>query len=200
MPRILTLAIFVLLAGAMLPASSKTNWPPVVDMPYPNLKLVNQDGRMTELASFKGKVILVEPIGMTCAGCNAFADSNGVGPFKGASQQQGLPSMKKLISDYGRVQLPNQDLVVIQLLLYDMKMQPPSLKDAKAWAGHFGLSTYANEYVLVGKKEHQVYELVPGFQLIDREFRLVSDATGHKPKNDMYRHLFPYLGRLLNRS
>lgn len=199
MRKILTLALLTTLLAMALPASSKTAWPPVVGMPYPNLKLVNQNGKMTELASFKGKVILVEPIGMTCPGCNAFADGNQAGPFKGASQQPGLPSMKKLIRDYGRVQLPSQDLVIVHLLLYDMKMQPPSLKDAKAWASHFGMTTYNNEYVLVGKKQHQVYELVPGFQLIDRDFRLVSDATGHHPKNDMYRHLFPYLGRLLNR-
>jgi hypothetical protein len=174
-------------------------WPPTLNMPYPDLKLLNQDGKVTQLSQFKGKVILVEPIGMTCAGCNAFADSNGVGGFKGNAQQKGIPSLRKLMSDYARVKLPNRDVVVVHLLLYNQKMKPPTLKDAKAWAKHFDLNTYDNEYVLVGKKKHQVYELIPGFQLIDRSFRLVSDSTGHRPLNDTYRHTFPMLGKLINR-
>ena len=178
---------------------AKESWPPVLDMPYPNLKLLNQDGKLTELAQFKGKVILIEPIGMTCSACNAFADTSGAGGIGGAAQQQGLPSFHKLAKDYGRVTLPSQDVVVVHLLLYNAQMKPPTLADAKAWSKHFGLSTFDNEYVLVGKKEHQVYELVPGFQLVDREFRLVSDSSGHNPKNDLYKHLFPKLGALVNR-
>ena len=174
------------------------SWPPTLNRPYPDLKLLNQDGRMTQLSQFKGKVILIEPIGMTCPACNAFADSNKVGGFQGNSQQKGLPSFRDLMRDYARIQFPNREVVVVQLLLYDQKMKPPSLQDAKAWAKHFDLNTRDNEYVLVGKKQHQVYELVPGFQLIDRNFRLVSDSTGHRPTNDTYRHTFPALGKLVN--
>lgn len=196
MRRFTILLVVALAVCFTAPVSSKESWPPVLNMPYPDLKLMNQDGKMTQLSQFKGKLIIVEPIGMSCQACNAFADSNGAGGFAGQSQQKGLPSFHKLIKDYGRVQFPNPDIVVVHLLLYDRGMKPPSLKDAKAWADHFGLKTYNNEYVLVGKKQHQVYELVPGFQLIDRDFRLVSDSTGHHPRNDLYRHLMPMLGRL----
>lgn len=194
-PATILLLLFCLCQTAV----AKGTWPPKVGMPYPDLKLLNQDGEMTKLSSFKGKVIIVEPIGMTCPACNAFADVEGVGGFKGNQQQAGIHNFKKLAKSYGRVQLPNRDVVVIHLLLYNQKMKPPTLKDAKAWAQHFGLSTFNNEYVLVGKKKHQVYELVPGFQLINRDFTLVSDSTGHHPKHDMYRDLFPKLGRLLSK-
>ncbi|MGE0488551.1 MAG: peroxiredoxin family protein [Vulcanimicrobiota bacterium] len=188
----------LLLLGLVCPVGSKEAWPPVVGMPYPDLKLVNQDGKQTQLSSFRGKLIVVEPIGMTCPACNAFSDCDQVGGFAGQAQQKDLPSFRQAAQDYGRVRLPSQQVVLVQLLLYDRAMKPPSLKDAKAWAAHFNLRTSNNEYVLVGKKQHQVYELVPGFQLIDRNFTLVSDSTGHSPQHDLYRHLFPMLGRLVN--
>jgi hypothetical protein len=193
--KVLTLIItaFFFITGPCL----AQKWPPTLDMPYPDLKLVNQDGEITQLSQFKGKVIVVEPIGMTCPACNAFVDSKGAGGFQGNGQQKGLPSLKKLMSDYAGISWPNRDVVVVYLLLYNQSMKPPTLKDAKAWAKHFDLNTWDNEYVLVGKKQHQVYELVPGFQLIDKDFRLVSDSTGHNPKNDTYRHTFPMLGRLV---
>ncbi|MBI3928653.1 MAG: redoxin family protein [Armatimonadetes bacterium] len=53
----------------------------MVGKPYPDLKLVNQDGNTVELSRFKGQVLLVEPVGMTCPACNAFAGAHDVGPF-----------------------------------------------------------------------------------------------------------------------
>src|SRR5579885_426641 len=48
-------------------------WPPVNGQAYPDLKLLDQDGHEVALSSFKGKVILLEPVGMTCAACNAYS-------------------------------------------------------------------------------------------------------------------------------
>ena len=183
------LILFILVSLTCQGAVSQERWPATIGLPYPDLKLLNQDGKVTKLSSFKGKVIIVEPIGMTCPACNAFADSEKVGGFRGAQKQAGVHDFKNLARKYGRVELPNPNVVVIHLLLYDQNRKPPTLKDAKAWAKHFGLKTFDDEYVLVGKKKHQVYELIPGFQLIDQNFILVSDSTGHHPKHNLYRHL-----------
>ena len=48
-------------------------WPPKLGEPFPNLELVSHTGDTVRLSDFQGKVVLVEPIGMTCAACNAFS-------------------------------------------------------------------------------------------------------------------------------
>jgi cytochrome oxidase Cu insertion factor (SCO1/SenC/PrrC family) len=40
-------------------------WPPVVDETYPDLELTDFRGEVVRLSSFKGRVLLIEPIGMT---------------------------------------------------------------------------------------------------------------------------------------
>ena len=40
-------------------------WPPKLDEPYPDLVLQDYQGERVELSSFRGKVLLIEPIGMT---------------------------------------------------------------------------------------------------------------------------------------
>ena len=55
------------------------NWPPKLNEPYPDLHLVDQDGKLTRLSEFKGKIILVEPIGMPCQACQAFCGGHHVG-------------------------------------------------------------------------------------------------------------------------
>ena len=59
-------------------------WPPRVGERYPNLRLLNSRGERIALDSLAGRVILVEPIGMDCPACNAFAGGNrpGAGGFQ----------------------------------------------------------------------------------------------------------------------
>lgn len=40
-------------------------WPPTPGEAYPDLRLVDHRGQRVQLSSLRGKVILVEPIGMT---------------------------------------------------------------------------------------------------------------------------------------
>lgn len=40
-------------------------WPPVEGRPYPELELRDFRGETVKLSSFRGKVLLIEPIGMT---------------------------------------------------------------------------------------------------------------------------------------
>lgn len=40
-------------------------WPPRVGLRYPDLQLRDPDGNEVALSSFAGKILLIEPIGMT---------------------------------------------------------------------------------------------------------------------------------------
>ncbi len=42
------------------------------------------------------------------------------------------------------------------------------------------------------------YNLIPGFQLIDRDFVLRYDASGHHPRDSLWDDLLPAIPRLLN--
>lgn len=183
--------------------SNPQYWPPAINNYYPDMELYNQNGQKTRLSSFKGKVIIVEPIGMSCPACQAFAGANkpGCRPYAGVTPQRGLKSIDELLKSYGGgVNLSDPRIVLVQLLLYNPSMQAPSVKEASAWARNFGLSTSQNRFVLVGKRNminSHSYNMIPGFQLIDKNFVLRSDSTGHRPKNDLYRHLLPMVKKLL---
>ena len=41
------------------------------------------------------------------------------------------------------------------------------------------------------------YRMIPGFQLVDRDFVLRSDSTGHRPTHNLYTELLPMVGELL---
>lgn len=182
-------------------AGSDVFWPPRLNYYYPNLKLLDQDGKRISLSQFKGKVIIVEPIGISCPACQAFAGGNKVGSFKGVAPQQGLSSFEEYMRQYaGGASLDNPKIVFVQLILYNMQLQAPSLTEVQEWARHFRMTTARNRYVLVGESNmvgNASYNMIPGFQLIDQNFVLRSDSTGHNPTNDLYRHLLPTLKSLL---
>ena len=47
------------------PGSPPEPWPPVVGERYPDLELRDWQGERVQLSSYEGKVLLIEPIGMT---------------------------------------------------------------------------------------------------------------------------------------
>ena len=114
------------LFGALLLAGcGPGNWPPHVGLAYPDREFVNYDGRTVRVSDFKGKVVLVEPIGMNCPACNAFAGAGRKGGFEGLKPQQGLQSIERYLGDYAGGARLGYELVLIHLLLYDFTMQAP---------------------------------------------------------------------------
>jgi hypothetical protein len=176
-------------------------WPPRVGEPYPDLELIDQTGRPVRLSSFKGSVLLIEPIGMTCPACQAFAGAHRLGPYGGIAPQGGLPSIEELVPQYARgVSLSDDRIVFVQLLLYSMTMGAPTPEDARKWAAHFRADRAKNHIVLAGTREfigQASYDMIPGFQLVDRNFILQVDATGHRPRHNLFTQLLPALPRLL---
>lgn len=180
-------------------ASPSAPWPPQLNQRYPNLELTNTDGRKIQLSQYAGRIILLEPIGMSCPACQAFVGAAQKGAFHGGSAQAGLPSIDTSLQQYG-ISSTDTRLLRIHLLLYSPEMTAPNLQQAKEWSKHFNFGNRANEIVLFADQSYignAAYNLIPGFQLIDKSFVLRCDATGHRPPNDLYRDLLPLLKNLL---
>jgi hypothetical protein len=153
------------------------------------------------LSAFKGHVLLVEMIGMTCPACQGFSGAKRLGTFGGVTSDGGLPSIDELVPQYAQgVQLPSDDLILVQILLFDLKMGAPTADDARVWAEHFHRDVARHEYVLAGGPalhNQASFVMVPGFQLVDRHFVLRWDATGHNPHHNLYAELLPAIPSLL---
>jgi hypothetical protein len=177
-------------------------WPPRVGEAYPNLKLLNTSGERVEPSSFRGRVILVEPIGMDCPACNAFAGGSRSGGFQGVRPQAGLPAVDEILRDYaGGVSLADDRFVSVRLLLYAPgRQRAPRLELARRWEAHIGLASSEQHVLLVGE-DYLIgpasHAMTPGFQLIDRDFVLRFDASGHRPHHDLWRDLMPAISGLL---
>lgn len=180
-------------------SSYKTFWPPVLNQTYPDIELTNIDGKRVKLSSYAGRAILIEPIGMSCPACQAFAGGAQKGGLNGVSPQGGLPPMDKMLSEAG-VSPQDARLMRVQLLLYGPSLQAPTLAEAQAWAKHFDFGRRPNELLLIGDQRYInnfSYNMIPGFQLIDKGFVLRSDSTGHSPANSLYSNLVPMVRKLL---
>ena len=168
-------------------------WPPVKGRPFPDLVLFDREGRLVRLSSFRGKIIILEPVGMTCSACNAFSGGNKVGGFEGVQPQPDCPALEEFFTvNSAGATLDDPRIVWVQLLLYNMQMQAPTVDDLKRWSAHFPTVRKPNCVVLAATPEmlgSASYAMIPGVQLIDRQFVLRSDFRGHGGGDDLNGHL-----------
>ena len=194
---IIALGLFAgLLAGCDdLDLDEGAFWPPRVGEAYPEITFVNYDGRELKLSDFAGQVVLVEPVGMTCEACNALSGGNERGGVGQIIPQGNLESLEAYIDRYcGGVTLDHPDVVLVQVLLYDLAMEAPDLEDAAIWAQHFGFDRDPDVFVVVPKGDLRgkaSFALIPGVQLVDKEGVMRFDATGHRPKHNLWTELLP---------
>ena len=178
-------------------------WPPRVGEPYPDLELVNNRGESVRMSDFAGRVVLVEPIGMNCPACNAFAGAHEPGRdgFEGTVPQPGLPSIHQALEQYDNgVELDDERLVLLQLLLYDYGMEAPDVEDARHWDEHFEVSRRGGRVVVPARdlRGPATYDLIPGFQLVDARGVLRFDSSGHRPRHNLWTELLPALPGVLD--
>lgn len=175
-------------------------WPPERNRTYPDLALLDQDGHPTRLADFQGKVILVEMVGMTCPACIAFSGGRDKGAFGNVQPQANLEPIQVYVRRFGRIRMDDPRLAFVQIILFNQQMKAPSAAEVKAWAEHFGFRGNQNHYVLAGSSSMATSasrEIVPGFQLIDKNFILRVDCTGREPADNFYTDLLPQIRRLI---
>ncbi|MCP4660938.1 MAG: hypothetical protein GY856_36520 [bacterium] len=200
---LLLLCLLAAACGGLGAAPMPEPWPPQVGRPYPDLELLDRHGESLRLSSFQGKVILVEPIGMNCPACNGFVGGNkpGVGGFNGMRPEKGAVSLHEMLHRRApEVDLGDVGIVFVHLLLYDYQMGPPDPEDAWDWDAHFRVAEQDGLVVVPNRdlRGPAAYNLIPGFQLIDRDFVLRYDATGHNPRDSLWDELLPAIPHLLN--
>jgi hypothetical protein len=179
-------------------------WPPRPAQAYPDLALRDCNGNLFRLSSLKGKVILVEPVAISCMACQAFSGGDTRGGFLGVTPQPGIHSLEEYLARFGGgVKFDNPAIAYVQVVIYNMNLEAPSVSEVKAWADHFGLTGRPNVHVLVGTKEmisQASFDMIPGLHLIGKDFILRSEHFGHGGGSDLYSELLPMTASLVGAS
>ena len=166
-----------------------------IGQPYPDLSLYDESGAEVHLSTLKGKVLLIEPIAMGCSACQAFSGAHEYGAYGTVLPQPGLQCVQRLLGQYaGGVSLKDENVQFIQIVFLNFSLQSPTPQELSRWAKHFHLP---QQRVLVLGAPSSLSTwgktLIPGFQLIDKDFILRADSTGAVPKTNLYDELLPLL-------
>jgi hypothetical protein len=144
-------------------------WPPAVGQFYPDVVLEDQTGQITGISHYRGKVVLVEVVGLTCPACDALSGGNdpGKGRFRGIEPQPGLSSIDRYARAWARHfgLSRNRNEVV---LIGDQRFISPASR-----------------------------RLIPGFHLIDQQGILRSITSNDPRHDDLYTALLPKLASLV---
>ena len=177
------------------------NWPPRIGELFPEISLVDHEGRSVDVESWRGKPTLIEVIAMTCAGCQAFAGGNKYGGFDGFPAQQGLDSIEQYYREYtSGHELFSDEINFVQLIIYNQRLDAARPIDLAPWRKHFKLDQAKNTQVLTGGEvlaNKASFGMIPGFILLDNNLRVRFDATGHTPKHSLFTDLLPALNNIL---
>jgi thiol-disulfide isomerase/thioredoxin len=179
---------------------ASTPWPPQLDQPYPLINMIDQEGKLTSLEEFRGKVVLVELIGMSCPACVALSGGDLYGGFGSTMPQPGIESIDEYVERYAGETVENPDIIFVQILLFDTNMEPTDADDAQTWAYHFRNTRERNRIVLAGSEAlfgEASKAMVPGFHLLDRNLVMRADSSGLTPKQNLYEELIPKITELL---
>jgi hypothetical protein len=174
-------------------ANAALSWPPRVGEAYPDLELSDLNGDPVKLSKFRGQAFIIEPVGVTCRGCQAFAGGQQVGGFSGYEPQAGLESFPEYFQQLTGLRFEEQPLLLIQIVFYGRDGGAPTLQEAQAWERHFAAVAPKNTIVLFADQamiRPETRSMIPGFQLVDEHFILVSD-TGNPPRQSVYEELIP---------
>ena len=176
-------------------------WPPRLGEAYPDLELTDLSGDKVRLSDFRGRVLIIEPIGMSCKACQAFAGGHIVGGFDGHKPQPKVESLDEYFRAYTGLKLSDERLQLIQILFYGPSgRKAPTVEDARRWAKHFGPALPSNTIILCGDRSlisSETKAMIPGVQLVDRDFILRCDA-GNPPRQNPYLELLPMVRTVLN--
>jgi hypothetical protein len=176
-------------------------WPPKPGEPYPDLALMDCNGNLFHLSSLKGKVILVEPVAMSCPASQSHSGGDTLGGFLGIEPQAGIVSLDENLARFGGgLKLDNPAVAYVQVVIYNLDLKAPTVTEVKAWADHFKLTDRSNVYVLVGTPAmltQASFDMIPGLHLIDKGFVLRSEHFGHGGGSDLYRDLLPMTAKLV---
>lgn len=182
-----------------------TPWPPEMNKAYPDIALIDQNGNSFTLASFKGKVVVVEMVDMTSPISQAYSGAKTKGTYGSGEIKidEFATDFSELVSKetQGTITLPSKDIVLVKIIFFNDRAEQAKPEDAQMWAQHFGYKREDNMIVAVPQKDLRGKvsdKLIPGFQLIDKNFLLRVDSAGPEPKHNLQFRLLPMVSTLVN--
>lgn len=197
---IFLLVVTIVLGGGVAKGDEIATWPPQLNVPFPNLTLIDDDGHEQSLKAFaEGKVLLVMLSAMSCPGSQALAGGHRVGGYRGVPPQTGLPDFPSLFRTHtDGLRLDDEDLVFVQVLGYNMDLKAPTKDELRAWKNHFsGMQgyTFAATPELTSKLSKW---MTPGLYLVDKSFVLRDSTDGKMHSNYIYDSFLPGVSALLD--
>lgn len=189
-------------AMARLAAAPNTlpDWPPSVGRGFPEISLTDHAGEPFSMIKLRGRPVLVELGAMTCVGCEALSGAAKYGGFGGMRVSPEYGSLEEYARTYGGVNLFGGEVAFVQIIAYNLSLNPPTPSQLADWRRHFHLNEHPEAYVVGGGAalaSGVTYRMIPGVLLLDREGIVRVDSTGDTPKQDLFRELLPELGRMV---
>lgn len=168
-------------------------WPPQLGSKFPEVQLFDHEGKPFSMQSMRGKPTLIEFVAMTCAACQAWSGGNKKGGFEGFLSQHNLQSIEEYYKEFtGGHNIFSSDINFVQLVVYNLHLNPPSPANLSAWRKHFGFNQHANTFVISGGEplaNRESFHRIPGFMLLDRDLVVRFDALGHRPRHNLFTQL-----------
>jgi len=155
-------------------------WPPEVGRPFPDLALVDLDGRAARISGFRGRVVLLELAAARDPVSQAAAGARRVGPFRDGVVDAAALETRFELSARG-VDLGDAGFVHACAVVLSTPEAAATPDDARAWSRHFQLEGASSTAVLAGDATYaraDVRALTPGLFLVDRGGVLVASAQG----------------------
>jgi len=175
------------------------NWPPVCGTSFPQFDLFDHADNRFSFESLRGKPTVIEFISMTCAGCQAFAGGNELGPYGGLASQPNLESFETYFQQYAGFDLYSGQVNYVVVIVYNDKLESPTAQDLSDWRKHFRMESHSNAHIVSSTElaSGDSFKMIPGFMLLDRKQSVVFDSTGHNPKHNLFSELLPGVKALL---
>ena len=178
-----------------------SGWPPKVGSKFPQIELVDHTGARFNLANLAGKPTLVEIVAMSCAGCQAYSGGNRFGGYGGFPAQADMQSIDEYFTRFtGGLKLDSNKLNFVQIIIYNLRLEPAEPKQLEAWRQHFHFDKQINAHVLSGGAalaNKDSFNMIPGFLLLDKDQVVRYDATGHTPRHNLYTELLPAVRKMI---
>lgn len=193
----------LLAAGGEVKNPEGYDWPPKMNKLYPDLDLLDKEGRSFKISDLKGYVVVMSYVDMSSPTCQAQAGAAAAGKFGTTIDvdKYSEPFTETLRKNsLEGFTLPNDGVLEIYVLIYNQDGSQPSLDSADEWSGHFNLDLSKGVIVAVPKKSMQnkrTDSVICGYQLIDKNRMLRVDSAGPEPKHNLKMTLVPLLPKLL---
>ncbi|MEM7477097.1 MAG: hypothetical protein AAF483_19110 [Planctomycetota bacterium] len=199
-PKIMRAYMLPWFYGPVSEVNPTLDWPAKIDQPYPNLELYDTDGKSLRLSDFRGQVLILHSVGMSCKACQAFSGGHEVGGLGGTVPLQKLKSFKSYFKKWTNTEFEDSRFKLVQIIFYGPDaIAAPTLEEAQQWAEHFGPALPKGTKILFADSSmlsRDTRGMIPCFQLVDQNFILRCDA-GNEPRSDVFEDLLPLLKRAL---